>query len=268
VRASFKCLFVYIVYMPDNDKRVIKSIGTAFDIVEIIRKQNGIRLNELADVMEKSPSTLHQYLQTLLQSEFLVKVGQEYHLSYRFLDYGEYVRQRNPLFEIASVKVEHLADSTGERAQFVVPEHQQVVVLHTVVGDQAVKAGVRTGQRLPMHATAAGKAMLAHYSHSRVEEILESRGLTKITEHTITDEEELLETLEGVRETGVAFNDQEDTSGLRAIGCAIQDSDGIPVGALSVSGPSHRLEQEDFEQEIIDRLKGTTNEIELRFQYD
>jgi len=254
--------------MSENDERVIKSIVLAFEIVEIVRERDGVRLSELADVMEKSPSTLHQYLQTLLKTEFLVKVGQEYHLGYRFLDYGEYARQRNPLFEIASQKVEGLADSTGERAQFVVPEHQQVVVLHTVVGDQAVKAGVRTGQRLPMHATAAGKAMLAHYSRSRVEEILEARGLTQITEHTITDETELFDVLEEVRRTGVAFNDQEDTSGLRAIGCAIRDSDGLPVGALSVSGPSHRLEQEDFEQEIIDRLKGTTNEIELRFQYD
>lgn len=254
--------------MQENNKRVIKSVVIAFDIVEIIKERDGIRLNELADTMEKSPSTLHQYLQTLLQSEFLIKVGQEYHLSYRFLDYGEYARQRNPLFEIVSSSVEQLADSTDERAQLVVPEHEQVIVLQTAVGDQAVKAGVRTGQRLPMHATAAGKAMLAHYSHSRVEEILESQELTRVTEHTITDKTELFKTLDKVRETGVAFNNQEDTSGLRAIGCAIQDSDGIPVGALSVSGPSQRLDQENFEQEVIDRLKGKINEIELRLQYD
>jgi DNA-binding IclR family transcriptional regulator len=254
--------------MSPNGGRSIKSIETAFEIVETIRVEDGARLNELADVMEKSPSTLHQYLQTLLRSEFLVKVDQEYHLGYRFLNYGEYARQRNPLFEIASTKVDQLADSTGERAQFVVPEHQQVVVLYTVVGDQAVKAGVRTGQRLPMHATAAGKAMLAYYPRTRVEEIIEAQGLPAITGHTITDEAELFDVLERVRENSVAFNDQEDTSGLRAIGCAIRDADGVSVGALSISGPSHRLKQEPVEQETIDRLKGTTNEIELRFQYD
>ncbi|WP_136602777.1 IclR family transcriptional regulator [Salinigranum halophilum] len=254
--------------MSEENGRSIKSIENAFEIIEAVREADGIRLNELSEVVEKSPSTLHQYLQTLLQSEFLVKVGHEYHLSYRFLDYGEYARQRNPLFEITSKKVVQLADNTGERAQFVVPEHQQVVVLNTVVGDQAVKAGVRTGQRFPMHATAAGKAMLAHYPPARVKEIIEARGLTEITEHTITDEEELFDVLEEVRESGVAFNNQEDTSGLRAIGCAIRDADGLPVGALSVSGPSHRLEQAEFEQELIDRLKSTTNEIELRFRYD
>lgn len=254
--------------MSQNTGRTIKSIGTAFEIIEIVRERDGARLSELADLLDKSPSTLHQYLQTLLQSELLVKVGQEYHISYRFLDYGEYARLRNPLFEIARDKIEQLADSTGERAQFVVPEHQRVVVLDTVVGNQAVNAGVRPGQRLPMHATAAGKVMLAHYSREYVEEIIEKRGLTQITEHTITDEAELFDMLDEVLESGIAFNDQEDTSGLRAIGCAILDVDGVPIGALSVSGPSHRLQQEEVEQGIINRLKSTTNEIELRFHYD
>lgn len=254
--------------MPDKNKRTIKSIERSFEICETVRELDGATLTELANEFDRSPSTLHQYLQTLLETEFLVKVDQEYHLSYRFLDYGEYARQRNPIYEIARQKVEQLADQTGERAQFVVPEHGQVVVLHTVVGEQAVKAGVRTGQRLPMHATAAGKVMLAFYPRSRVEEILEERTLTKVTEYTITDKAELFKVLDTAAERGIAFNNQEDTSGLRAIGAPILDTSGMPLGALSVSGPSHRLEQEELEQRIIDQLKGVTNEVELRLQYD
>jgi len=45
--------------MSPNGGRSIKSIETAFEIVKTIRAEDGARLNELADVMEKSPSTLH-----------------------------------------------------------------------------------------------------------------------------------------------------------------------------------------------------------------
>lgn len=254
--------------MPGQNERSIKSIKRAFDIVETIKEEEGATLTDLSEAFDRSPSTLYQYLDTMVACELLVKSDGEYDLSHKFLDYSEYARQSNALYDLVQPKVEQLAEQTGERTQFVVPEHGRVVVLQTEVGEQAVRAGVRTGQRLFMHATAAGKAMLAHYPESERDEILDERGLPDLTENTITDEAALMDVLDEVRDRGIAFNDQEDTSGLRAIGAPIRNSDGRPVGALSVSGPSHRLEQEPFESEIIDLLRGTTNEIELRFQYD
>lgn len=66
--------------MPSDGVRSIKSVEHAFDIVEIIQQNDGARLSEIADILDKSPSTLHQYLQTLLQEEFLGRVGKPFRM--------------------------------------------------------------------------------------------------------------------------------------------------------------------------------------------
>lgn len=92
-------------------------------------------------------------------------------------------------------------------------------------------------------------------------------GAPRLTPNTITDEEELLEELERTRERGYALNDEESTSGLRAVSVSITDSDGSVLGALGVSGPTHRFTNGRFEEELPDILLGVVNGLELDIQY-
>ena len=254
--------------MPNGEPRTIQSAEVVFDIFDLLREWDSATLTELADALERAPSTVHQYLATLERYEFVVKEGNTYYLSHRFLDFGVYVRQRNPLFDFARQKVRHIAEETGERAQFSVTEHGRVVVLYTEAGEQAVRAGVRAGQRLPMHATAAGKAILAFSTRDFVEEVVARHGLRSITENTITDIDALTSELATIRDNGIAYNDREDTRGLRAVGTPILDTDGHPLGALSLSGPGNRLEEPQRDREIQNLLRGSANELELRIEYE
>lgn len=254
--------------MEESNPRVIQSAEVVFDIFEVIRANEGVTLTELAEQLDKAPSTVHQYLTTLKRREFVVQDQGVYQLSYRFLDFGTYERQRNPLFEIAKKKTSYLAAETGERAQFSVAEHGRVVVLYTEAGDQAIHAGLRAGRRILMHASAAGKAILAHSLPERVDAIVARHGLAPITENTLTTREELTAELESIRAEGVAYNDREDTPGLRAVGTPILDSDGRPLGALSISGPGHRLDNPERDSEIRSILRGSANELELRIGYE
>lgn len=254
--------------MVSTDIRTIKSAEVVFDIFEIIQSNNGATLTELAGDLQKAPSTVHQYLATLKQREFVVENGGVYHLSHRFLDFGIYERQRNPLFNITKKKVSQLAAETGERVQFSVAEYGQVIVLYTEAGSQAVQTDIRSGQRLPMHATAAGKAILAYSSPEYVDSVVTEHGLTAVTENTITTPTELAKELESIRESSIAYNDREDTPGLRAIGTPILGSDdGPPLGALSISGPVQRLSHPDYDDGIKNMLLGSANELELRVEY-
>jgi DNA-binding IclR family transcriptional regulator len=118
-----------------------------------------------------------------------------------------------------------------------------------------------------LHSVAAGKSILAHMSEEDVWQIIEDRGLPKITENTITDSETLFEELEMIREQGYSVNDQENLDGLKAIGAPILGADGQVIGALSVSGPTHRMKGEYFESELPDLLLGVVNELELNIAY-
>jgi DNA-binding IclR family transcriptional regulator len=248
-------------------RRTIKSAETVFDIIEILRVRDGARLTEIADAVEMATSTVHQYLWTLEKREFVYKEGDEYHLSLRFLDYGGFAQNRNREYQLAREKVNELADMTQERAQFVVEEHGRGVYVYTEIGDRAVKTDSRIGKRVWLHATAAGKAILAQFPEETVEDIFDRHGLETVTENTKTDRDELFDELSEIQDHGVAYNNQEDTKGLRAVGVPVMYPDGSVMGALSVSGPTHRFKGETLKQEIPDLLLGTANELELNIEY-
>jgi IclR family acetate operon transcriptional repressor len=95
----------------------------------------------------------------------------------------------------------------------------------------------------PMHCTALGKAILAHYPPDRVEEII-AKGLPRRTSHTLTTPERLRDELERVRIQGLATDDQENELGVRCTGAPIFDYTGKVIGAISVSGPAGRITKE------------------------
>lgn len=70
----------------DSPGRTVKAAETAFSILESLNGSEGKRLTKIADDLYMAKSTVHRYLQTLLQRKYLVKEGERYHPSLRFLD--------------------------------------------------------------------------------------------------------------------------------------------------------------------------------------
>lgn len=245
----------------------VKSAATLLSIMEGIQDLNGVRVTELADHLDVSKSTVHRHLSTLEANEYVVQEGDTYHLGLRFLGLGEYVRERNPVYTMARSIVDQLAEETEERALFMAEEHGRAIYLYRGLGAHAVRTNSKIGTRRYLHTIAGGKAMLAHLPDERVDAIIDRWGLSPETATTITDREELTTELERVRERGVAFNREECIDGLQAVGAPVLGPDGTVVGALSVSGPMHRMKGEWLEEEIPDLLLGSANELELNLKY-
>jgi len=117
-----------------------------------------------------------------------------------------------------------------------------------------------------LHATAAGKAILAQLSNCRVEEIIDQHGLPTETDQTITDPEDLFEELEGIGEKSVAYSDGESAEGLRAVGVPVFRPNRFVLGAFSMSAPSNRLQGLRYHEEIPAILLGYANEVELNLR--
>ena len=105
-----------------------------------------------------------------------------------------------------------------------------------------------------MQPTASGLAILSTYSPSRVDRIIDEWGLPARTEHTITTREELYQTLETIRQRGIAINNQGYTQGMRSIGRPVYGDQERVIGALSVSGPTYRIAWSVPYEEIHDAL--------------
>lgn len=252
--------------MAHNGKS-IQAVKINRDLVRVLVERDGARVTEVADGIGVAPSTAHNHLQMLLSEGFVVREGSYFYPGLKYLEIGEYVRRRKPAYRKAERRVRSLAEESGGRTHFVIEENGVGRYLHTSTGELAVETHTRTGASFPLHATAAGKAILSQLPETRVREIVDRHGLEPKTERTITDEETLFETLAECRERGVAFNIEEHNPGISAVAAPVRNPDDGVLGALTVSGPAQRFKGETIREDLPDTLLATVNELELDIIY-
>lgn len=245
---------------------VVKSVETSFDIVEILREMDGAKVSELVERTGLSQGAVYKHLSTLQKHDFVVKEGNEYHLSFRFLDYGGWLRSNFVGSEIIKPQIQEVAEETGEVGLFGVLEGGRKVTLFRENGSQGVFTRTRLGRRLHANQTAGGKAILSQLPDEEVERICDGAGLPKATENTITDREELFDELERVRERGYALNREESTEGLVAISVPLTPNDTV-LGACGVAGPRHRMGEQRLTEDISSMLLSVVNELELNIAH-
>jgi DNA-binding IclR family transcriptional regulator len=253
--------------MSSDIKTRSKTTETSLDIVDAIRELNGATIPEISEYLGSSDSTVHRHLVSLQDYGYVVNSEDEYHIGLRFLTLGGYAQQQIIAYPKIKEKVDQLAAKTGERAQFIVEEKGMRVYLYTEVGESAVQTGAHIGRRGPLHVSAAGKSILANLPEDRVSEILEEHGLSGGGKRSISNREELDETLETVRERGYAFNRQETTEGVNAVGAPVLDNAGAVIGALSISGPAHRLKGDRLLETCSEHVLAAANELELHITH-
>jgi DNA-binding IclR family transcriptional regulator len=250
----------------DGSRERVQSVETLLRIIEALEESDGGTITELADELGVAKSTIFRHITTLEERRYVVSDGKTVKLGTAFLRLGNSVRYQRSLYRKVEPVVESLATDTEERANFFIEEFGQSVCIHRKYGAKGVKGDTRIGKRFPMHATAAGKAMLSQLSQSRVEKIIETHGLENRTENTITTMDELTAELETIRDQSVAINDEEYILNLRSIGTPICTKSGDIIGAFTVSGPTNRFSDERLE-ELTTKVLEAKNEAELEIQY-
>lgn len=247
----------------EQSENTIEAVERTVKILEALRELDGAGVTELTDYLGMAKATVYTHLATLRECEFVVKNGSEYHISLRFLGFGEYARQQTKIYQVMQDEVDMLAEESGEAAQFMIEEHGRGVYLYKRESPRAIKTASHIGLRCPLHCTALGKSMLSHFPDERVEEIIDCHGLPKQTQNTITDRDELFAELEEIRERGYAFDNEEIQPGLRCVAAPIVDYSGGMLGAISVSGPTSRLKGDRFREEIPEMVMNAANVIEI-----
>ncbi|WP_232685929.1 IclR family transcriptional regulator [Halobacterium zhouii] len=253
--------------MDDRGAPSVQSVETTFRILEALHDRGGAGVTELASALSVPKSTVHNHLQTLRRNEYVVADDGTYRVGCRFLELGAHARDRRAIYEVARPEVERLAEETGELSGVLVEEHGRGVFLHRAMGERAVHVDTYAGKRIALHGPALGKAILAALPESRVDDIVERHGLPPLTENTITDRDELGAELERIRETGVAFDDEERLDGLRSVAAAITGPDDEVLGAVSVAGPTTRLRDDRFREDLPEAVRSAVNVIDLNVTY-
>ncbi|MXV62636.1 helix-turn-helix domain-containing protein [Natronorubrum sp. JWXQ-INN-674] len=245
----------------------IQAVDRAFDIVEALNELDGAGVSELANYVGLPKSTVHNHLSTLERAEYVVRENGSYRTSLKFLQISETARNQHELYQVARSEVDQLVEKTGEISALMTEEHGRSVFIYRSRGPEAARIDTCIGDRVPIHCTALGKAILAFLPEERRNEIIDRHGLPEVTRNTISDREVLAEELETIREEQIAYDDEERLNGLRSVAAPILDGTDSVIGSISVAGPTHRMQGERFNTELPETVLGVANVIELNIQH-
>ena len=120
-----------------------------------------------------------------------------------------------------------------EHVQLAALARHEVVVLERISAPDAVLVVSDVGGHLPLHASAAGKVLLAHAPDAVREEVLHG-PLERLTPRTVTDPDRLARQLEEVRRSGIAVVREEVNPRASSVAARVQDDSGAVVAAVSV----------------------------------
>jgi IclR family transcriptional regulator, pca regulon regulatory protein len=131
-------------------------------------------------------------------------------------------------------------------------------------GYHHLEFSLHVGSRLPAYCSATGKALLAFLARPDLDRLLERIDLVQRGPRTLTDKGALLAELEHVRRTGVAVNDEELESALRAIAAPVRARSGEVVAAVNVAIPWSPVAMSELAGRLGPVLRATANEIAAR----
>jgi IclR family KDG regulon transcriptional repressor len=256
---------------PDEADAVatVGATETSFAIVEqLASRPAGAEITALASELDVSKSTVYNHLQTLRELGYVVKRDGEYFLGLQFLTVGDSARARTGLYPLVKDETDALVEAVGERAQVMVEERGRGIYIYQAKADQGIQTDSHIGMVVSLNATAVGKAYLAHLDEDERRRVLDAMSFQEQTPNTRTDREQLLTEFDEIRDRGYAFNDEERTVGMRAVGAPIVVNDGEDVvGAISVSGPTTRMTGDWYREDVPERVRQAARVISIRATY-
>lgn len=221
----------------------IESVENAARVLLMLRSQPILRVAEVASELGIARSSAHRML-TTLQSHGLLRqdpATRSYAAGPQLVQIGVAVIGATDLRAEARPTIEALSQGIGETAHLIVLDGSSIVFLDGVEGRHAIRAVVRTGDRAPAHASAAGKVLLAALSTAQLRERYPGTRIRGGTAEALGSRRALEDELQVVREQGFATNLSESELGLHAVAVPVRDSAGTVRAAISISGPSVRL---------------------------
>jgi IclR family acetate operon transcriptional repressor len=201
-------------------------------------------LSEIATRTGLRVSTAHRIVRALVRGGLLAQDPrtERYHLGRRLAVLGQSAMARYGL-DLVRPQLEELAHATGEAASLGVRDGDDVVVVLRAESTQPLRFDRPHGARVPLHASAMGKALLAFAGPEPESTVADLGELTRFTPHTLVRRTDLVADLVATRSRGYSINREERHDGVCGVGAPVLDAGGTARASVAIQGPSHRFDE-------------------------
>jgi len=220
----------------------IQSVDRAITILEIVAARGEVGITEIADELDVHKSTASRLVAALQQRHLLEQMGErgKYALSFGVVRLAAAATARLDVARLGQPVCQRLAESLGETVNIAVTDGEAGITVAQEYGTATITSQNWVGRRSPLHATGAGKVLLAWMPEDERRPILRRR-LTRYTPETITETAALRAELARVLDEGHARSFEELEVGMHAVAVPVFSADGTVGAALSATGPAYRL---------------------------
>lgn len=197
-----------------------QAIRRALAVLRTFREaKTDLRLGQIANTLGLRPGTTHRIVRALVDEGYLAQDDEteRCYLSRSAVLLG-LAAQRTLGLSAALPLLERLGASTSESVNLGIPDGTHALVVLRVESPMPLRYDQPAGSRVPLHATAMGKALLAFGGD--LDSYLDAVDgqLQKYTSHTITSVRKLRKEIEGTRSRGYSIDNEERIEGVRWVG--------------------------------------------------
>ena len=214
--------------------------GRVLSILAVFEKSLAPRsLTEISQETGLALSTTHRMIGELEEWGAVQRDDNgRYQIGLRIWELGQHAGRQ--VREIARPLLQDLYSLTQETVHIAVRDGTEVLYIDRVYGSRRVPQASRVGGRLPLHATAVGKVLLA-FEESWLREAVLARPLESRTAHTHIDPDALRAELAVIRERGYALTVAEVRLGSASIAVPVFQREGGIGAALGLVTTDDRI---------------------------
>ncbi|MEU2036979.1 IclR family transcriptional regulator [Nocardia niwae] len=199
-----------------------------------------LSLTELSRRSGVAKATTHRLANALVEWGVLERAGTKYRLGLRLFELGQLVPTQRVLRDAALPYLQELHAATGATVHFAIRDGLDVLYIEKLSGHGAVEIPSRVAGRLPLYATATGKAILAFSAGDVIAQVVDN-GLSTFTRRTVASAAQLHRQLATVRQNMLAVEAEEMSLGVVSAAVPVFGSQSALVGAVGMSTTTARM---------------------------
>jgi DNA-binding IclR family transcriptional regulator len=247
--------------MARDGRPAVGAAVTALEVVEAVRTLEEPGVSDVARHLDRSKSGVHKHLTTLHDRGILARTGDTYHVGLGAWALATDVPDRFPMQRGAET-VDSLAASIDNSVTLSFFEGGAAYYTYQNASEAVAERIGGVGDRLPLHATAAGKAILAYLAPESREAALGDPPYEALTDRTVTDPERLHRELDQVPAERTASERGERADDVASVAAPITDAHDDPVGAIAVVAPLEGIDDAALEGTLLSLVVNASRSVE------